>query len=112
MTTKSDDKYVCYRITGYFRSRNFRITHVKLNFEGFIFVHFQLQDNLSIQRNTDDRVRMLPYRTWLFSSRKLLRITHAKISKVLFSVHYSVALKTIVNPMIYFRSLECLLFEA
>ena len=38
-----------YRITGYFRSRNFRITHAKLNFEGFIFVHFQLQDNLSIR---------------------------------------------------------------
>ena len=34
---------------GYFRSRNFRITHAKLNFEGFIFVHFQLQDNLSIR---------------------------------------------------------------
>ena len=31
-----------YRITGYFRSRNFRITLAKLNFEGFIFVHFQL----------------------------------------------------------------------
>ena len=38
-----------YRITGYFQSRNFRITHAKLNFEGFIFVHFQLQDNLSIR---------------------------------------------------------------
>ena len=38
-----------YRITGYFRSRNFCITHAKLNFEGFIFVHFQLQDNLSIR---------------------------------------------------------------
>ena len=38
-----------YRITGYFRSRNFRITHAKLYFEGFIFVHFQLQDNLSIR---------------------------------------------------------------
>ena len=38
-----------YRITGYFRSRNFRITHAKLNFKGFIFVHFQLQDNLSIR---------------------------------------------------------------
>ena len=38
-----------YRITGYFRSRNFRITHAKLNCEGFIFVHFQLQDNLSIR---------------------------------------------------------------
>ena len=40
---------VRYRITGYFRSRNFRITHAKFNFEGFIFVHFQLQDNLSIR---------------------------------------------------------------
>ena len=40
---------LAYRITGYFRSRNFRITHAKLNFEGFIFVHFQLQDNLSIR---------------------------------------------------------------
>ena len=38
-----------YLITDYFRSRNFRITHAKLNFEGFIFVHFQLQDNLSIR---------------------------------------------------------------
>ena len=38
-----------YRITGYFRSRNFCITHAKLNFEGFIFIHFQLQDNLSIR---------------------------------------------------------------
>ena len=49
-TTMSDCLEIClYRITGYFRSRNFRITHAKLNFEGFIFVHFQLQDNLSIR---------------------------------------------------------------
>ena len=40
---------VNYRITGYFRSRNSCITHAKLNFEGFIFVHFQLQNNLSIR---------------------------------------------------------------
>ena len=30
-------KPFCYRITGYFRSRNFRRTLDKLNFEGFIF---------------------------------------------------------------------------
>ena len=42
-------KVAIYRMTGYFRSRKFRITHAKLNFEGFIFVHFQLQDNLSIR---------------------------------------------------------------
>ena len=34
---------------GLFSKQNFRITHAKLNFEGFIFVHFQLQDNLSIR---------------------------------------------------------------
>ena len=46
----TNNKYTeTYRITGYFRSRNFRITHAKLNFEGYIFVHFQLQDNLSIR---------------------------------------------------------------
>ena len=31
-----------YHITGYFQSINFRITHAKLNFEGFIFIHFHL----------------------------------------------------------------------
>ena len=51
LSTNSFYKYCVhlYHITGYFRSRNFRITHAKLNFEGFIFVQFQLQDNLSIR---------------------------------------------------------------
>ena len=34
---------------GLFSKQKFSYTHAKLNFEGFIFVHFQLQDNLSIR---------------------------------------------------------------
>ena len=65
---------------GYFRSRNFRITHAKLNFEGFIFVHFQLQDNLSI--------RDLLLKSFIFEGVALFEIFENKTpSKI---THYTV----------------------
>ena len=71
---------------GYFRSRNYRITQAKLNFKGFIFVHFQLQDNLSI--------RDLLSKSFIFEGVAFFEIFENKIPSKITRYTVAIALKS------------------